>query len=119
MVVLTIGDGALLYNPYVQALMAAKTVGLPLLVVVFTNDLYLSMKFNHLRAYPKGAAVETKTFYGVSLEGQPDPHRDRRGMRSRLAVESSRLVNWTRPLSSALAKVADGVSAVLTVHVSR
>lgn len=118
MVVLTIGDGALLYNPYVQALMAAKTLGLPLLVVVFTNDLYLSMKFNHLRAYPKGAAVETQTFYGVSLDGQPDPTEiaEACGVFGRRVETVGEL---DKALEQCVAKVAQGESAVLTVHVSR
>jgi len=70
-VVLTIGDGSFLYNPIVQALMASRELGLPLLVVVFNNRQYLSMKLNHLRFYPDGAAVAGADFEGVDLSGQP------------------------------------------------
>ncbi|HUA03250.1 MAG TPA: thiamine pyrophosphate-dependent enzyme [Solirubrobacteraceae bacterium] len=70
-VVLTIGDGSFLYNPIVQALMASRELELPLLVVVFNNRQYLSMKLNHLRFYPDGAAVAGDDFEGVDLSGQP------------------------------------------------
>jgi acetolactate synthase I/II/III large subunit len=70
-VVLTIGDGSFLYNPIVQALMASRDMELPLLIVVFNNRQYLSMKFNHLRFYPEGAAVAGDDFDGVDLSTQP------------------------------------------------
>jgi acetolactate synthase I/II/III large subunit len=70
-VVLTIGDGSFLYNPIIQALMASKDLELPLLIVVFNNRQYLSMKFNHLRFYPDGAAVAGNDFDGVDLSTQP------------------------------------------------
>src|SRR5882672_10614341 len=55
LVVLTVGDGSWLYNPVPQGLMASAQYGLPLLVVVFNNKKYLSMRFNLTRAYPEGA----------------------------------------------------------------
>ncbi len=70
-VVLTIGDGSFLYNPILQALMASRDMDLPLLIVVFNNRQYLSMKFNHLRFYPEGAAVAANDFDGVDLSTQP------------------------------------------------
>jgi acetolactate synthase I/II/III large subunit len=70
-VVLMVGDGSFLYNPIVQALMASKDMGLPLLIVIFNNRQYLSMKFNHLRFYPEGAAVAGNDFDGVDLSTQP------------------------------------------------
>lgn len=71
-VVLAIGDGAFLYNPVLPSLSAARDLGLPLVVVIFNNAQYLSMKLNHLRFYPDGAAVETGDFRGVDLRTQPD-----------------------------------------------
>jgi acetolactate synthase I/II/III large subunit len=71
-VVLLVGDGGLLYNPMIQGLGAARAYGLPVLIVVFSNNAYASMKVNHLRFYPKGAAVQTDTFHGVNLKGSPD-----------------------------------------------
>ncbi len=66
-----VGDGSFLYNPIVQALMASKDEALPLLIVIFNNRQYLSMKFNHLRFYPEGAAVAGNDFDGVDLSTQP------------------------------------------------
>ena len=71
-VALTVGDGSFLYNPIVQSLSAAKNLDLPLLIVVFNNRQYLSMKLNHLRFYPEGVSVQTKDFRGVDLSEQPD-----------------------------------------------
>ncbi len=66
-----VGDGSFLYNPIVQALMASRDEALPLLIVIFNNRQYLSMKFNHLRFYPDGAAVAGNDFDGVDLSTQP------------------------------------------------
>jgi len=66
-----VGDGSFLYNPIPQALMASKDMALPLLIVIFNNRQYLSMKFNHLRFYPDGAAVQGNDFDGVDLSTQP------------------------------------------------
>ena len=71
-VVLAIGDGAFLYNPVLPSLAASRDLGLPLVVVIFNNAQYLSMKLNHLRFYPGGAAVETGHFLGVDLSTQPE-----------------------------------------------
>jgi acetolactate synthase-1/2/3 large subunit len=71
-VVLAVGDGAYLYNPLLPSLAAARDLQLPILIIIFNNLQYLSMKFNHLRAYPDGAAVATKTFPGTDLSTQPD-----------------------------------------------
>jgi acetolactate synthase-1/2/3 large subunit len=70
--VLTVGDGAWLYNPVLPGLMASAQYGLPLLVVVYNNGAYLSMRHNHVRAYPEGAAVSSGHFSGVDLSAQPD-----------------------------------------------
>ena len=72
MVVLAVGDGAYLYNPVLPSLAAARDLQLPILIIIFNNRQYLSMKFNHLRAYPDGAAVASKTFPGTDLSTQPD-----------------------------------------------
>lgn len=69
---LTVGDGTWLYNPISQGLMAAAQYGLPLLVVIFNNKKYLSMRFNLTRAYPDGEYVTSKSGYGVDLSAQPD-----------------------------------------------
>jgi acetolactate synthase-1/2/3 large subunit len=70
--VLTVGDGSWLYNPVLPGLMASAQYGLPLLVVVFNNGAYLSMRHNHVRSYPQGAAARSGRFLGVDLSAQPD-----------------------------------------------
>jgi acetolactate synthase I/II/III large subunit len=72
MTVLTVGDGSWLYNPVLPGLMASAEHGLPLLVVIFNNGSYASMKNNHLRSYPEGAAARSGHFRGVDLSAQPD-----------------------------------------------
>jgi thiamine pyrophosphate-dependent acetolactate synthase large subunit-like protein len=72
MTVLTVGDGSWLYNPVLPGLMASAEHGLPVLVVIFNNGSYASMKNNHLRSYPEGAAARSGHFRGVDLSAQPD-----------------------------------------------
>lgn len=117
-VALVVGDGSLLYNPVVQALSASQLLELPLLVVVFNNHSYASMKLNHLRFYPDGAAVEQSDFRGVDLSGQPDaaalvaPF----GMLGRTVTEPDQLRS---AIEEALASVRRGVTALVDVRVSR
>jgi acetolactate synthase I/II/III large subunit len=73
LVAFTVGDGSWLYNPVLPGLMASAQYGLPLLVVVFSNGKYLSMRHNHRRVYPEGAAARTGYQLGVDLSAQPDP----------------------------------------------
>ncbi|WP_018505432.1 thiamine pyrophosphate-dependent enzyme [Parafrankia discariae] len=117
-VALTIGDGSLLYNPVVQSLAASRNLGLPLLIVVFNNRQYRSMKLNHLRFYPDGAAVAGDDFRGVNLSDQPDlaelvvPF----GMVGLTVTRADEL----RPaLEHALASVNAGVTALVDVQLSR
>jgi acetolactate synthase-1/2/3 large subunit len=72
MTVFTVGDGSWLYNPVLPGLMASAEHGLPVLVVIFNNGSYASMKNNHLRSYPEGAAARSGHFRGVDLSAQPD-----------------------------------------------
>ncbi|KPM54454.1 thiamine pyrophosphate-binding protein [Frankia sp. CcI49] len=114
-VVLTIGDGSFLYNPIVQSLAASRALGLPLLVVVFNNRQYRSMKLNHLRFYPQGTAVTEDDFRGVDLTDQPD-------LASLVTPFEMAGHTVTRPeelrpvLEAALAGVRAGVTALVDVH---
>jgi acetolactate synthase-1/2/3 large subunit len=72
LVTFTVGDGSWLYNPVLPGLMASAEHGLPVLVVVFNNGKYLSMRHNHRRVYPHGAAARTGYQLGVDLSAQPD-----------------------------------------------
>ncbi|MFJ8504162.1 thiamine pyrophosphate-dependent enzyme [Streptomyces avermitilis] len=117
-VVLTIGDGAFVYNPVIPSLDAARAAGLPLLIVVFNNRAYLSMKMNHLRFYPEGAAVDTGEFLGVDLSGLP-------GLADFARPFDMHTETVTRPdglapaLERALKAVSEGTTAVVDISVSR
>lgn len=117
-VALTIGDGAFLYNPIVQSLQAARANDLPLLIVVFNNTEYRSMKMNHLRFYPQGAAVDTGEFLGNDLADQPDlaAFAEPFGMHG----ENVHRPDEVRPaLERALKAVAAGTTAIVNIRVSR
>jgi len=117
-VILTIGDGAFLYNPVIPSLDAARANRLPLLIVIFNNHRYLSMKMNHLRFYPHGAAVDTGEFLGVDLSGQPALARFAVpfGMHAETVVRADDLAP---ALDRAWKSVRGGSTAIVDVHVSR
>lgn len=54
-------DGSFLYNPALSAFSASKANKLPLLVIVFNNREYRSMRRNHLALYPNGVAKEPES----------------------------------------------------------
>lgn len=118
MVVLAIGDGTFLYNPVIASLAAARDNNLPILIVVFNNKKYLSMKLNHLRFYPDGVAVGTNDFHGVNLETQPElsAFAEPFGMYGRMVSKPSELPG---AFESAVAVVKAGRTAILNVMVSR
>ncbi len=118
LVVLTIGDGAFLYNPVVQSLLAAKDFGLPLLIVIFNNKKYLSMKMNHLRFYPEGSAVQTGNHLGVDLSSQPELSAFAAPFDMFHASVDDR-GDLARVLGDAAAAVKAGTTAVVNVTVTR
>jgi acetolactate synthase I/II/III large subunit len=113
-VALLVGDGSFLYNPIVQALAASRDNDLPILIVIFNNRKYLSMKLNHLRAYPEGVAVKHGMFHGVDLDTQPPLQRfaEPFGMH---CAEISVLAELAPAVSAAAAAVAGGKTAILNV----
>jgi len=116
--VLTVGDGTWLYNPVPQGLMAAAQYGLPLLVVIFNNKKYLSMRFNLTRAYPDGAYVTSKSGDGVDLSAQPD------AAAVAAAAGAAGFTVTTTPelaptLEKAIATVRAGQTAVVNVFLTR
>ena len=86
--------------------------------MVFNNRQYLSMKLNHLRFYPDGAAATTGHFHGVDLCSQPDsrswppPFR----MTGFLGVPAGEL---HATLAQALKTVARREHRAVDVHVTR
>lgn len=117
-VVLAVGDGSFLYNPIVPSLAAARDQQLPILIVIFNNKKYLSMKFNHLRFYPDGAAVEKGVFHGVDLATQPDlaSFAEPFGM---FGITISRSAELEPALRQGLAAIAAGRTAIINVCVTR
>jgi acetolactate synthase I/II/III large subunit len=116
--VLTVGDGTWLYNPVPAGLMAAAQYGLPLLVVIFNNKKYLSMRFNLTRAYPDGAYVTNNSGYGVDLSAQPD------AAAVAAAAGAAGFTVTTTPelaptLEKAIATVRAGQTAVVNVYLTR
>jgi acetolactate synthase I/II/III large subunit len=118
MAVLTVGDGSWLYNPVLPGLMASAEHGLPLLVVIFNNGSYASMKNNHLRSYPEGAAARSGHFRGVDLSAQPDA-----AAVASAAGAAGITVRATEQLAPALEKaitaVRGGQTAVVNVLLTR
>ncbi|MBI2357710.1 MAG: hypothetical protein HYV04_02130 [Deltaproteobacteria bacterium] len=67
-----IGDGAFHYNPVPSCLGLAQEYDLPIVVVVFNNQRYLSMERGLLRYYPDGAAKKTGIHLGSPILPIPD-----------------------------------------------
>jgi acetolactate synthase-1/2/3 large subunit len=118
MAVLTVGDGSWLYNPVPAGLMAAREQNLPLLVVVFNNGQYASMRGNHVREYPEGVAVRTKNFRGVDLSAQPDAAAVATAAGA-LGLTVSTAKELVPALEEAIAAVSGGQTAVVNVHLTR
>jgi acetolactate synthase-1/2/3 large subunit len=118
LVVFTVGDGSWLYNPVLPGLMASAEHDVPVLVVIFNNGKYLSMRHNHRRVYPDGAAARTGYQLGVELSAQPSPAA---------VAEAAGAVGLTvttaeelRPsLEEAAAAVRGGRTAIVNVILSR
>lgn len=117
-VLLTVGDGAFLYNPIVQSLLASRDFGLPVLIVVYNNKKYLSMKMNHLRFYPQGAAVRNDNHLGVDLSTQPDLSAFAVPF-DMYAAEVDDPAELDRVLAEAVTAVKGGTTAVVNVAVTR
>jgi acetolactate synthase-1/2/3 large subunit len=67
-----IGDGGFHYNPVPSCLGLAQEYKLPIIVVVFNNQRYLSMERGLLRYYPDGASKKTGVHYGGPIQPNPD-----------------------------------------------
>jgi thiamine pyrophosphate-dependent acetolactate synthase large subunit-like protein len=71
-VVVLIGDGGFHYNPVPSCLGVAQEYGLPITVVVFNNQRYLSMERGLLRYYPDGASKKTGVHFGGPIFPNPE-----------------------------------------------
>ncbi|MGH7844676.1 MAG: thiamine pyrophosphate-binding protein [Candidatus Binatia bacterium] len=71
-VICLIGDGAFNYDPALAALGCAQEQALPILIGLFNNQGYLSMKTGVPKYYPDGWAKRTNTYVGTSIAPSPD-----------------------------------------------
>jgi thiamine pyrophosphate-dependent acetolactate synthase large subunit-like protein len=117
-VVLAIGDGSYLYNPVLPSLAAARNLQLPVLILVFNNRQYLSMKYNHLREYPDGVAKATRYFPGTDLAGQPDLAGIAASF-DMFGVTVSDPAVLEQQLAAAFAQLAGGRSAIVNVMLDK
>jgi acetolactate synthase I/II/III large subunit len=67
-----IGDGGFHYNPVPSCLGVAQEYDLPITVVVFNNQRYLSMERGLLKYYPDGASKKTGVHFGGPIMPNPD-----------------------------------------------
>ncbi|MCZ6455614.1 MAG: thiamine pyrophosphate-binding protein, partial [Alphaproteobacteria bacterium] len=63
-VISIMGDGTFMYNPVVQSLALAQHENLPILIVIFNNEGYAAMKYNHRDYYPDGVGAANDLWYG-------------------------------------------------------
>lgn len=64
-----IGDGAFLYNPVIQSFGFSKEANLPILIVIYNNRGYRSMRESQLAHYPDGVGATNDLFYGETING--------------------------------------------------
>jgi acetolactate synthase-1/2/3 large subunit len=67
-----IGDGAFHYNPVPSCLGLAQEYNLPIIVVMFNNQRYLSMERGLLRYYPDGVSKKTGIHLGGPILPNPE-----------------------------------------------
>jgi acetolactate synthase-1/2/3 large subunit len=118
LVAFTVGDGSWLYNPVLPGLMASAEYGLPVLVVVFNNGKYLSMRHNHRRVYQESAAARTGYQLGVDLSAQPDAAAVAAAAGA-AGLTITTAGDLTAGLEKAVATVRGGQSAVVNVVLSK
>ena len=68
-VVALIGDGAFLYNPTIPCFGFAREAKLPILIVIFNNRGYRSMRDSQLAYFPEGVGARSKQFLGETING--------------------------------------------------
>ncbi len=111
-----IGDGSLLYNPFVPSIGAALEHDLPILIIVFNNGSYASMKGMHLKFYPEGTSAESGVHVGVHIPGP-----DYAAVMRALGGHGERIDSPDRlrpAIGEALEYVADGQPVLLDVIVA-
>ena len=67
-----VGDGGFHYNPVPSCLGLAQEYNLPITVIVFNNQRYLSMERGLLRYYPDGVSKKTGVHFGGPILPNPE-----------------------------------------------
>lgn len=114
-VALTVGDGSFMYNPVTQALALSRHRGLPVLIVIFNNGGYASMRNEHHAFYPDGVAAR-----GRSSHGQPITGLDYAELAEPFGFHGRRVERQEElapAVAEALAALAEGRTAILNVLV--
>jgi len=71
-VVALLGDGAFHYNPVAACLGLSQEYDLPIVVILFNNQRYLSMERGLLKYFPNGAGKRAGLHYGAPISPNPD-----------------------------------------------
>jgi acetolactate synthase-1/2/3 large subunit len=66
-----LGDGAYSYNPVTASFGAAQEHDLPILVLLFNNGSYRSMRTNLEQSYPDGTAVTNQDYTDSEIAPTP------------------------------------------------
>jgi acetolactate synthase-1/2/3 large subunit len=67
-----VGDGGFHYNAVPSCLGVAQEFDLPITIIVFNNQRYLSMERGLLKYYPEGASKKTGVHFGGPILPNPD-----------------------------------------------
>ncbi|MDO8595203.1 MAG: thiamine pyrophosphate-dependent enzyme, partial [Sulfuricaulis sp.] len=71
-VIATIGDGSFNYNPVLAALGFAQEYGMPIMIVMFDNQGYLSQQAGVPKYFPGGFAMKAQKYAGTSIKPTPE-----------------------------------------------
>jgi len=71
-VITTIGDGSFNYNPVLASLGFAQEYRMPIMIVLFDNQGYLSQQAEIPKYYPGGFAVKAQKYAGTSIKPTPE-----------------------------------------------
>jgi acetolactate synthase-1/2/3 large subunit len=112
-VVMTIGDGTLMYNPIVPALSFANEYSMPIMILVFNNSKYASMQYFHDKFYPSGTSRATKDYYGVNIQGPS--YEEAAAMVGGFGARVERPADLKPALQKALAAIQSGKTAILNL----
>ena len=112
-----IGDGGFHYNPVPSCLGLAQEYELPIIVVVFNNQRYLSMERGLLKYYPDGAAKKTGVHFGGPILPNPD-YRLYADIYGGYGVRVTDPKNIQPAIAQALERAAQGRLALVDVVLS-